>query len=97
MQQLAVRADGHDVPPGADGEILRDLEGVLIHRRGRAHAVGPGDQGAGADANLDQRERRVRPASIQERSEEHTSELQSLAYIVCRLLLEKKISSDRLR
>ena len=24
------------------------------------------------------------------RSEEHTSELQSLAYIVCRLLLEKK-------
>src|SRR2546425_4703137 len=28
-----------------------------------------------------------RPA---ERSEEHTSELQSLAYLVCRLLLEKK-------
>src|SRR2546423_11701086 len=25
------------------------------------------------------------------RSEEHTSELQSLAYLVCRLLLEKKI------
>src|SRR2546423_7414595 len=30
-----------------------------------------------------------------ERSEEHTSELQSLAYLVCRLLLEKKkIASD---
>src|SRR5205823_8118762 len=29
----------------------------------------------------------VRPASIHERSEEHTSELQSLAYLVCRLLL----------
>src|SRR5687767_15347376 len=27
------------------------------------------------------------------RSEEHTSELQSLAYLVCRLLLEKKKSS----
>src|SRR2546425_4038464 len=27
---------------------------------------------------------------LRERSEEHTSELQSLAYIVCRLLLEKK-------
>src|SRR2546425_2354305 len=27
------------------------------------------------------------------RSEEHTSELQSLAYLVCRLLLEKKTSS----
>src|SRR2546425_8660107 len=30
------------------------------------------------------------PLSIAVRSEEHTSELQSLAYLVCRLLLEKK-------
>src|ERR1041384_831101 len=30
------------------------------------------------------------PAHHQHRSEEHTSELQSLAYLVCRLLLEKK-------
>src|SRR3989441_6276824 len=31
------------------------------------------------------------PADLDEmRSEEHTSELQSLAYLVCRLLLEKK-------
>src|SRR5687767_15462180 len=29
-----------------------------------------------------------------ERSEEHTSELQSLAYLVCRLLLEKKKQND---
>src|SRR2546425_3948030 len=28
--------------------------------------------------------------SVHRRSEEHTSELQSLAYLVCRLLLEKK-------
>src|SRR2546425_1346933 len=28
--------------------------------------------------------------SVTSRSEEHTSELQSLAYLVCRLLLEKK-------
>src|SRR2546425_4937865 len=28
------------------------------------------------------------------RSEEHTSELQSLAYLVCRLLLEKKKQQD---
>src|SRR3989441_7757408 len=33
---------------------------------------------------------RVLTASTQLRSEEHTSELQSLAYLVCRLLLEKK-------
>src|SRR2546423_4489709 len=30
------------------------------------------------------------------RSEEHTSELQSLAYLVCRLLLEKKKNTERL-
>src|SRR5687767_15282954 len=29
-------------------------------------------------------------AALTTRSEEHTSELQSLAYLVCRLLLEKK-------
>src|SRR5205823_15046353 len=38
-----------------------------------------------------------RPAAageqLVERSEEHTSELQSLAYLVCRLLLEKKKKS----
>src|SRR3989441_4568517 len=32
----------------------------------------------------------TRNARLAERSEEHTSELQSLAYLVCRLLLEKK-------
>src|SRR2546425_7335814 len=31
-------------------------------------------------------------AHARQRSEEHTSELQSLAYLVCRLLLEKKKS-----
>src|SRR5687767_15189618 len=33
--------------------------------------------------------------SNQVRSEEHTSELQSLAYLVCRLLLEKKKDGDQ--
>src|SRR2546423_4343244 len=42
-------------------------------------------------------EREPRPAEGRDvvtalRSEEHTSELQSLAYLVCRLLLEKKKS-----
>src|SRR5687767_15238717 len=32
----------------------------------------------------------LRTFAAQGRSEEHTSELQSLAYLVCRLLLEKK-------
>src|SRR3712207_7120763 len=33
---------------------------------------------------------RARPAPVRTRSEEHTSELQSRQYLVCRLLLEKK-------
>src|SRR5687767_15531356 len=40
---------------------------------------------------------RSQPASgaSSSRSEEHTSELQSLAYLVCRLLLEKKNTRQR--
>src|SRR5687767_15233165 len=34
--------------------------------------------------------RRLRMTKAASRSEEHTSELQSLAYLVCRLLLENK-------
>src|SRR2546425_2194216 len=36
-------------------------------------------------------------AFLEKRSEEHTSELQSLAYLVCRLLLEKKKKQKRYR
>src|SRR2546425_8493496 len=35
------------------------------------------------------------PTAASSRSEEHTSELQSLAYLVCRLLLEKKKKKSR--
>src|SRR5687767_15590939 len=35
-------------------------------------------------------ERTIKGKIMRRRSEEHTSELQSLAYLVCRLLLEKK-------
>src|SRR3712207_8264551 len=47
--------------------------------RGAAARVGDRPRGGGAEV------RRARP-----RSEEHTSELQSRQYLVCRLLLEKK-------
>src|SRR2546425_3218878 len=47
-----------------------------------------------ADAHeVDEHQLRHRPEPAgggADRSEEHTSELQSLAYLVCRLLLEKK-------
>src|SRR5258705_13270077 len=42
---------------------------------------------------------RQRPEPLVHRSEEHTSELQSLRHLVCRLLLEKKknTNQDRVR
>src|SRR2546425_5287142 len=55
----------------------RDVDASLLLRLG-ADAEGPGNTRRAVHAR--------RPA----RSEEHTSELQSLAYLVCRLLLEKK-------
>src|SRR2546425_7860602 len=44
------------------------------------HRLQPADSGLGE----------LRTFAANGRSEEHTSELQSLAYLVCRLLLEKK-------
>src|SRR2546425_4584826 len=62
-----------------------------------------GDQGEIArivalrDGDLAHRERHLGDCDVDDRlrSEEHTSELQSLAYLVCRLLLEKKKKSQR--
>src|SRR2546425_7054644 len=55
----------------------------LVHRAGLL--------GLALACGLDRRLRqRFVHAAVVVRSEEHTSELQSLAYLVCRLLLEKK-------
>src|SRR3712207_8390806 len=68
----------HDALPILDAEHPGDRYGAG-HSAGDAgeavHAVRPGERLRGAHAR---------------RSEEHTSELQSRQYLVCRLLLEKK-------
>src|SRR2546423_617422 len=51
-------------------------------------AIVPVSHPFGIDGHLDRSEDVAR--GYRTRSEEHTSELQSLAYLVCRLLLEKK-------
>src|SRR3712207_9192080 len=87
----------HDALPicvgrrGAGGRRARVHEGSVLaapdclppprrrlHRR--ASAAGRGFLGPG----------RLEAAASEARSEEHTSELQSRQYLVCRLLLEKK-------
>src|SRR3712207_7584149 len=47
-----------------------------------------------AAESVDPDDRRAVAARVDDRSEEHTSELQSRQYLVCRLLLEKKKQSQ---
>src|SRR2546425_8587233 len=62
---------------GSDQVRAQEIQ-VLLSARNRLHRRGGFSQCKGV-----RQTRRIR-------SEEHTSELQSLAYLVCRLLLEKK-------
>src|SRR2546430_3618540 len=63
-----------------EGNQVLAREGALVVGRiGRIHQLG-----------LAQRAREDLPLPLGDRSEEHTSELQSQSNLVCRLLLEKK-------
>src|SRR5687767_15460304 len=73
-QQLPVRLLQHVVAPLVARAEVRLGDGVSREAAGRV-----AERAVGSAVG-------VEPG----RSEEHTSELQSLAYLVCRLLLEKK-------
>src|SRR2546425_562170 len=80
-EQLVHRLAARDDHPELAAESLDGAQGVL--------------DGAGVDVLAAHDEHVVdaaveAPGQARVRSEEHTSELQSLAYLVCRLLLEKK-------
>src|SRR2546425_3925952 len=80
----------HDALPIFPREPRRGLvrggrEPVRVEHRKRASRRPRGQRREGRA-----RGRALRMARVLHRSEEHTSELQSLAYLVCRLLLEKK-------
>src|SRR2546425_6951244 len=81
----------------------RAADGAVVRRR-RASAASGAHAGRAGPARTEGvlRDRRgeadlLRLRQVQHRSEEHTSELQSLAYLVCRLLLEKKKKSKNSR
>src|SRR5687767_15224736 len=76
FRSLEERAQLVRIPAAAlDVLVRREILGDRIKRKG--------DEVPGPNGTLNEH-------SVQLRSEEHTSELQSLAYLVCRLLLEKK-------
>src|SRR3712207_6943459 len=72
------------------------IPGREEYARKLAAALPPGGVVAIVDYTLESedgppKEERIAPEEVaRERSEEHTSELQSRQYLVCRLLLEKK-------
>src|SRR5205823_8385154 len=74
--------------PG-DDRLDRELGQGLEPREDREGEALGDEELRGFRAPGDEKRRREN-AGERPRSEEHTSELQSLAYLVCRLLLEKK-------
>src|SRR5205814_7831058 len=63
---------------GAHADLARALDGVHRYPRARSGYI------------VVTREHLLADCGLRLRSEEHTSELQSLRHLVCRLLLEKK-------
>src|SRR3712207_8820145 len=82
--------------------LFRSLADRAVERGGRARTGRTGDEQAAVGlrvavaqlVELGREEVELRDVGLEarlvERSEEHTSELQSRQYLVCRLLLEKK-------
>src|SRR2546425_5837054 len=78
-------------PVMTSSAIISTSSSSQIARTARSHPSGgmmnPPDESTGSMMTA---ETVSAPSLTIARSEEHTSELQSLAYLVCRLLLEKK-------
>src|SRR5205823_9325028 len=75
--------------PGLEQHACRHAsagDGRAQEPSGRLHVLRGRNRVLGTESGFD----RVTREAGRKRSEEHTSELQSLAYLVCRLLLEKK-------
>src|SRR5205823_11479982 len=94
--------DLHSFPTRRSSDLARCAAGAADAARRRVAAarararsahvlialLRPGDRVRAADAGVAAHS--AAGIGVVRRSEEHTSELQSLAYLVCRLLLEKK-------
>src|SRR5438270_12838940 len=83
-----------NVPPTTEIYTLSLHDALPIYKFRGAHGFGAGDENLAAQSGLQaghqQRGGNSLAGNIGDRSEEHTSELQSQSNLVCRLLLEKK-------
>src|SRR5437879_8538150 len=85
---IAPLAFGNAAPDSGNSEILA-LAGTPEQRERWLHPLLAGDLKS-AFSMTEPHTAGSEPTQLQTRSEEHTSELQSPMYLVCRLLLEKK-------
>src|SRR3712207_7564808 len=83
FRSVVVALDDVQVTRRVEAELVRHVERGL---RGRAAIAGVATLAVARDAGHGLRSE----VESADRSEEHTSELQSRQYLVCRLLLEKK-------
>src|SRR5690625_5718314 len=95
MVQMLIRLSGNrlNIVP-ADGYSADNIHCLILYvvvLNGRIFCRP--DQGREIYLTCSQRHIIIRWSTSRERSEEHTSELQSRGHLVCRLLLEKKKSS----
>src|SRR3712207_8322725 len=66
----------------------------LLRQQGKDDQVGEADQQLPDQVDPEQHGNLLQKFGLNPRSEEHTSELQSRQYLVCRLLLEKKTDEE---
>src|SRR2546425_8671463 len=87
--KLEVDAMGPLMGPQAHLAWMRHWRQVT-YKESAGHITAVGAENFILGTDLGQTGNPSQPDGYAMRSEEHTSELQSLAYLVCRLLLEKK-------
>src|SRR2546425_7024032 len=98
IRAILVRRAGKSAPRALRLQVHRGGRRCRLPRRPprrgppplHRHHGGPPHDGRGRPLRPEHPLLQVRSLAHRLRSEEHTSELQSLAYLVCRLLLEKK-------
>src|SRR5256885_10598780 len=83
------------VAPGLRSAVVGRAALRLFSGDRGARGPQPAALGEAAHDRSGDRVRYQQPSGCRERSEEHTSELQSPCNLVCRLLLEKKNTIDR--